>query len=90
MDDRIEVDGCEHEDEKSDDGSEPGDAAKKGWEVAELRKENRPGEEDDQGPYVQHLRKVDGGDVVVFIAEDNSSIPNDKGGKADEKRYLRP
>ena len=90
VDNGVEVNSSEHKDEEGDGSSQPGHAAKKGRKVAELREQHRPGEEDDQGPYVEHLRKVDGSDVVFFVTQDDSSVPDNEGGERDEEEYLRP
>ena len=36
-------------------------------DVEEIRVEQRDGEEDYVGPYVKHLGKVDGDDVILFV-----------------------
>jgi hypothetical protein len=47
-----------------------------------LWEKDGPGEEYYQRPDVEHLWKVDCGDMVVFVSENDSAVPDDERGEA--------
>ena len=54
----------------------------------EVGVEQGPREEGEVGPDVEHLRQVDRGDVVVFVAEDDPTVPYDEGGECGQEREV--
>jgi hypothetical protein len=48
--------------------------------------DERPGEEEDEREEVEELWEVEGGDVVLFVAEDDAVVPEDEEGEGDEER----
>lgn len=55
----------------------------------EVRVEEWPGEEDEVGPYVEHLRKVQGCYMVAFVAEDDAAVPVYESAEDGEERKER-
>lgn len=55
-----------------------------------MGEEDGPREEDDERPYVEHLGQVDGGDVVVLVAQDDAAVPDHKGREAEKETDVWP
>lgn len=64
--------------------ADPGDHSQ--WEENEVWEQERPGEEGDERPDVEHLWQVDCGDVVRLVAEDDASVPGDERCKGEDER----